>query len=64
MNEQRQKLYREVDEKIGKTPLVEYNREVPNGNKIWIKRECDNPFVHIMIEYILRCSGTMKNKRE
>ena len=44
MNEQRQKLYPELDEKIGKTPLVEYTGEVPNGNKIWIKRECDNPF--------------------
>src|SRR3989338_4482497 len=44
MNEQRQKLYQELDEKIGKTPLVEYDGEVPNGNKIWIKRECDNPF--------------------
>ena len=37
MNEQRQKLYHELDEKIGKTPLVEYTGEVPNGNKIWIK---------------------------
>ncbi len=44
MNEQRQKLYKDLDERIGKTPLVEYNRNVPNGNKIWIKRECDNPF--------------------
>src|SRR3989338_6543230 len=44
MNEQRQKLYGDLDKRIGKTLLVEYNREIPNGNKIWIKRECDNPF--------------------
>ncbi len=44
MNEQRQKLYKELDKRIGKTPLVEYGGEVPNGDKIWIKRECDNPF--------------------
>lgn len=44
MNTQRGQLYRELQERIGKTPLVEYTGEIPNGNKVWIKRECDNPF--------------------
>lgn len=44
MNMQRKQLYERLQERIGKTPLVEYEGEIPNGNKIWIKRECDNPF--------------------
>lgn len=44
MNMQRKQLYEQLQERIGKTSLVEYEGEIPNGNKIWIKRECDNPF--------------------
>lgn len=44
MDKQRQGIYQELHEIIGKTSLVEYTGEVPNRNKIWIKRECDNPF--------------------
>lgn len=40
----RMELYQKLESRIGKTPLVEYNGLVPNGNRIWIKRECDNPF--------------------
>jgi cysteine synthase len=29
---------------IGNTPLVEYQGDVPKGNKIWFKLECNNPF--------------------
>jgi cysteine synthase len=29
---------------IGNTPLIEFNRHVPNQNRIWIKLECENPF--------------------
>ena len=44
MNKERLKKYKELEEKIGNTPLVKYGGNVPNGNTIWIKRECDNPF--------------------
>lgn len=44
MNEERKKLYEQLESKIGNTPLVKYAGEVPNENTIWIKRECDNPF--------------------
>jgi len=44
MNTERQRLYEELESKIGKTPLVKYKGEIPNGNKILVKRECDNPF--------------------
>ncbi len=40
----RMELYKSLEFRIGGTSLVEYNGEVPNDNKIWIKRECDNPF--------------------
>ncbi|MFA6887987.1 MAG: pyridoxal-phosphate dependent enzyme [Candidatus Woesearchaeota archaeon] len=44
MEEERQQQYRLLEARIGNTPLVLYDGEVPHGNKIWIKRECDNPF--------------------
>tara|TARA_Y100000310_G_scaffold60318_1_gene55678 strand:- start:150 stop:1178 length:1029 start_codon:yes stop_codon:yes gene_type:complete len=44
MDSDRIKLYNELEKQIGNTPLVQYVGEVPNGNRIWIKRECDNPF--------------------
>ena len=40
----RKRLYNAIAEKIGRTPVVRYEGSVPNGNTIWIKRECDNPF--------------------
>ncbi|OGG51494.1 hypothetical protein A2704_04790 [Candidatus Kaiserbacteria bacterium RIFCSPHIGHO2_01_FULL_54_36b] len=33
-----------VFEKIGNTPVIEYHGEVPNGNHIYFKLECENPF--------------------
>lgn len=44
MEQTRISKYKELEERIGNTPLVKYAGEVPNGNTIWIKRECDNPF--------------------
>ncbi len=41
---EREEAYRKLSDKIGNTPLVRYRGHVPNGNTIWIKRECDNPF--------------------
>lgn len=40
----RLKLYDNLKSQIGNTPLVNYQGEIPNGNTILIKRECDNPF--------------------
>jgi len=40
----RLELYDALGEEIGKTPLVEYNGEIHGGNRLWIKREADNPF--------------------
>lgn len=37
-------LYRSLAGETGKTPLTSYTGEVSNANRIWIKRECDNPF--------------------
>ena len=33
-----------VFEKIGNTPMIQYHGEVPNGNRIYFKLECENPF--------------------
>ena len=44
MDSDRIRSYDELEKQIGNTVLVQYVGEVPNGNKIWIKRECDNPF--------------------
>ena len=44
MDALRRRLFLELGQKIGKTPLVVSGLEVPNGNQILIKRECDNPF--------------------
>jgi cysteine synthase len=44
MTEQRTDVYAELRIRIGHTPLVLYQGIVPNNNRIWIKRECDNPF--------------------
>ncbi len=30
--------------RIGNTPVIEFNGSVPNGNRVWLKLECDNPF--------------------
>ncbi len=40
----RARLYRALEEEIGNTPLVRYEGAVANGNRIMIKRECDNTF--------------------
>lgn len=42
--QERKTLYDELSTNIGRTPLVRFNGEVPNGNVIFLKRECDNPF--------------------
>ena len=44
MKQSRIKKYAELEARIGNTPLVKYSGEVPNGNSIFIKRECDNHF--------------------
>lgn len=44
LDQDRKKLYAELGGVIGRTPLVKYKGEVPNGNTLHIKRECDNPF--------------------
>ena len=44
MEKKRVRLYKELEIKIGRTPLVRYSGEVPNNNVILIKRECDNPY--------------------
>ena len=33
-----------MEAKIGNTPLDLYSKEAPNGNRIWIKKECENPY--------------------
>lgn len=42
MDNYRRCLYDGLEAKIGNTPLVHV--KAPNGNTIWIKRECDNPY--------------------
>ena len=44
MNEERKQAYDELTSKIGGTPLIKYQGNVPNGNTVWVKREFDNPF--------------------
>jgi len=44
MDAKRTRVYKELEKEIGGTPLIKYNGQVPNGNTIWIKRECDNPW--------------------
>lgn len=44
MDAERLNLYEKLEERIGNTPLVPYVGKVQNGNRIWIKRECDNLF--------------------
>ena len=44
LSTERERLYDDMARRIGCTPLVRYAGSVPNGNTIWIKRECDNPF--------------------
>jgi len=43
---ERQDMYEALAEKVGDTPLVEYKGEVPDGNKIFLKLECDNQLGH------------------
>ena len=44
LSQERMEKYQELESRIGNTSLVKYVGEVSNGNTIWIKRECDNPF--------------------
>jgi cysteine synthase len=44
MDTERIKIYNDLEREIGNTALTPYLGEVPNGNKILLKRECDNPF--------------------
>ncbi len=41
LNQERELLYRSLEERIGKTPLVKHS-ELPNGNRLWLKLECDS----------------------
>ncbi len=44
ITKKRTELYGKLGQEIGRTSLVEFQGIVPNGNTIYIKRECDNPF--------------------
>jgi len=44
LNHERKKLYDNLEKKLVNTPLEKYRGEVPNGNSIWIKRQCDSLF--------------------
>ena len=44
MDSKRADLYGELEQQIGRTPLIQYVGAVPNGNSILIKKECNNPF--------------------
>jgi len=39
----RKQIYDALSDIVGKTRLVQYE-EIPNGNKIWIKKESENPW--------------------
>lgn len=64
MEQTRLKQYRHLEEKIGNTPLVRYIGGMPNGNTLWIKRECDNPFgSHYDRVYLALFKEFEENKR-
>lgn len=42
----RLEIYESLAEKIGDTPLIKYEGEVPDGNEIFLKLECDNQLGH------------------
>lgn len=44
MHPERRKLYDKLRVSIGNTPLKKFDGCVPNGNQIWLKCECDNPY--------------------
>ena len=44
MEASRTQKYQLLAERIGRTPLKTYPGEVPRGNRIWLKCECENPF--------------------
>ncbi|HLC85193.1 MAG TPA: pyridoxal-phosphate dependent enzyme [Candidatus Nanoarchaeia archaeon] len=66
MVEPRPQEWKSLAKSIGNTPLVQYAGEVPQGNKIWVKRECDNPFgshydrVYLDLFHHLESQGTLK----
>ena len=60
MIKERIQKYEELESRIGNTSLVKYAGEVPNGNSIWIKRECDNPYGSHYDRVYWRCIGNGK----
>ena len=44
MRPERGELYTRLEARIGNTPLIESHIKLPNGNRLFVKRECDNPF--------------------
>lgn len=44
LSEERKALYAKLSQSIGNTAVEKYSGPVPNNNRIWIKRECDNLF--------------------
>ena len=44
MQKEREQLYQTLFKEAANTPIVQYEGNVPNGNRILIKRECDNPY--------------------
>ncbi len=44
MDNTRKQLYQQLEQTIGNTPLVLYPQKLSNGNQLFIKEECRNPF--------------------
>lgn len=44
IKQERQEVYKSIEQRIGDTSLIKYQGVVPGENIIWIKRECDAPF--------------------
>ena len=44
LNNQREKKYQELEEKIRNTPLIRYEKDVANNNQIWIKNVSESAF--------------------
>lgn len=44
--QQRTSLYGQLESQIGNTPLIEFSNLLPNGNKLFVKLECENPWAY------------------
>ena len=58
MDIQREKLYRELESRIGNTPILKLSLHLPYGNRIFVKEEFRNPtgshydrvYIHLLKE--------------